>query len=139
MLVNNDAVANILEYIVDCEYVGLVEYVRDLADWCYQVGRRENVSERSTTVGCLWYDREKNRFSGYIDAGIFGQIKIMVFPNERRQSEKSPHWNIVLQKPREEKRKPYMEAPDIHTQLRRQVMDIVTRWMTSHSKEGDLK
>ena len=104
---------SIAYYICQKDLVSLGDYVRDLADWCYQQGRRENVSERSSNIGCLWYDRQNNRFSGYIDAGILGQVKIMVFPNERRQSEKSPHWNIVLQKPREEKRKPSMDTAEI--------------------------
>ena len=121
-LINGEVIADLLEYIDEKDYVGMVSYLREIANWCYETGRVE-MAEQSSRVGCLWYDREKNRFSGYLDLGVMGQIKIMVFPNERRHSDKSPHFNIVLQKEKPEQKSDtqYMDIPHAATPVNGEV------------------
>jgi uncharacterized protein (DUF736 family) len=49
-------------------------------------------------IGVLWKkDKNGKKFlSGTLDNGIHGDIRIMIFPNEKGKSEKSPDYRIVM-------------------------------------------
>ena len=50
-------------------------------------------------VGVLWAKSNKDGkkfLSGILDNGIHGNINIMVFPNEKGKSDKSPDYRIVM-------------------------------------------
>ena len=63
------------------------------------------------TIGALWLKTKENGtkfFSGTINNGIHGDINVMVFKNDEKQSEKSPDYRIVMAT--DDERKPAAES-----------------------------
>jgi hypothetical protein len=61
----------------------------------------------SKVVGRLWVHRGKDGkdtyFTGVVNAGVFGDIQVAIFKNNRKEKDNQPDYNIVLSEPREEK------------------------------------
>ena len=50
-------------------------------------------------IGVLWRKKDKNGkdyYSGNVDLGALGEIRVMVFENEPKQEENHPDWTIHL-------------------------------------------
>jgi len=56
-------------------------------------------------VGALWANKAKESgksyLAGYIDLGIFGQAKVVIFKNDKKEKENQPDYNVVLSEPKE--------------------------------------
>ena len=60
------------------------------------------------TIGALWLNYRKNDkdekepyFSGTIDLGILGEVKIGIFKNHYKEKDSQPDYNIVISEPQE--------------------------------------
>jgi hypothetical protein len=68
--------------------------------------------KRSNVVGSLWinykedYETGKRSayFTGYVDLGMLGQVKIAVFKNTYKKEGTHPDYNIVLSQPEPQKK-----------------------------------
>jgi hypothetical protein len=64
-------------------------------------------------IGALWKKKDKkgkDYFSGTIELGALGEIRVMVFENEPKQEQNHPDWTIHLATDEKEERKPVAEA-----------------------------
>jgi len=57
-------------------------------------------------IGALWKNQSRDDkipfLSGLINAGLFGQIRVVVFRNELKKNEKEPDYHILLSDPPEQ-------------------------------------
>ena len=56
-----------------------------------------------TKIGALWSKKTsdgKEYFTGVI-SDLRGEIQIVVFPNDKKQNDKQPDYNILLSEPKE--------------------------------------
>jgi hypothetical protein len=59
-------------------------------------------------IGVLWQKQDKNGkefYSGNIELGALGDIRVMVFENEPKQEENHPDWIIHLATDEKDERK----------------------------------
>lgn len=50
-------------------------------------------------IGLLWSKKDKNEnpfYSGILDLGILGQVSVMIFPNQRKETPEQPDASIQL-------------------------------------------
>ena len=50
-------------------------------------------------VGALWKresEKGKTYLSGVLDMGAFGEVRVSIFKNDRKEKENQPDYNVVL-------------------------------------------
>ena len=57
-------------------------------------------------IGALWKNQSRDSkipfLSGIINAGLLGQIRVVVFKNELKEKDKEPDYHILLSDPPEQ-------------------------------------